>query len=208
MTLGQLFRKAVSELEKRGLAFAVAGAFAADLYRQDPRVTMDIDLGILCDEGAEIVAVSILKGLGLRAVLVREADLKGGPLFAIKARNTTPLIAVGRPPDNPKGFGVDILLPAMPWMGDAVSRAQSNMVDFGFGRVATLTLEDVIAAKLFALRSVPVRAKDLDDLQSIMAAGHTIDRAYLSGRIRRLGITLPTVAKPLLPEALKELIAG
>jgi len=107
---------------------------------------------------------------------------------------------VGRPEGDTPSAGVDILLPAIPWVEDAVSRAQLNAVDFGFGAVPVLTLEDVVIAKLYALRAKPLRVKDLDDLQSIFGADHEMDRAYVAGQMRRFGITVPREAEPFLPD--------
>ena len=47
MSIEQFFKAAVRELDRRNLSFAVAGGLAADLYRTDPRLTMDVDLAIL-----------------------------------------------------------------------------------------------------------------------------------------------------------------
>jgi hypothetical protein len=200
MNLEALFRSAVDELRRRSVPFAVAGGFAADLYRDQPRLTMDVDLGILADTGAAEKAVAVIEALGLQAGIVREADLAGGPLFAIRPRRTAPCVVVGRPPGEPSSPGVDILLPSIPWIADAVRRAQANEVDFGFASVPALTLEDVIIAKLYALRAIPMRAKDLDDLQSILAVGHETDLAYLAGQMRRFNIQVPRAAQPFLPD--------
>ena len=144
--------------------------------------------------------MAIIESLGLEAGIVREADLAGGPMFAIRRKNTRPCVVVGRPAGEPSAPGVDILLPAIPWTPDAVRRAQDNEVDFGFGPVPALTLEDVIVAKLFALLASPMRAKDLDDLQSVFAAGHQIDVPYVAGQMRRFHIAIPRQAHPFLPE--------
>jgi hypothetical protein len=198
MSLEALFRSAVCELRSRGIVFAVAGGLAADLYRDEPRLTMDVDFAILT-ETAE-TAISVIESLGLQAGLAREADLAGGPPFAIRLKNTNPCIVVGRPAGGPGAPGIDILLPAIPWTADAVQRAQANAVDFGFGPVPALTLEDVVVATLHALQAVPMRAKDLDDLQSIFRVDHRFDTPYLAGRLQRFRIVLPRDAKPFLPD--------
>ena len=107
-------------------------------------------------------------------------------------------MVVGRPPDNPSGEGVDILLPSLPWVEPALKRAQVNQVDFGFGTVLVLTLEDAILSKLYALKQL--RAKDLDDLQSIFEAQQETDMPYLAGEMRRIGIAIPSQAEPFLPD--------
>jgi hypothetical protein len=205
MTLEAIFQAAVESLRKRSIDFAVAGGLAADLYRDEPRLTMDVDLGIMTEGDSLKTAISVIESLNLKAGIVREADFAGGPLFAIRRQNTLPYMVVGRPPGEPSAPGVDILLPSIPWTADAIRRAQDNVVDFGFGDVPVLLLEDVIVAKLFALRAHPIRAKDLDDLQSIFAAGHDIDKPYLAGQLRRYRITIPDAAQAFLPKWLLEL---
>jgi hypothetical protein len=205
MSLESLFAAAVRELRERHVPFAVAGGFASALYRREPRLTMDVDLAIVAASHAKETAVAIVEALGLRAGIVREADLTGGPLFAIKRHNTAPCMIVGRSATKAFEGGVDILLPAIPWAAEAVRRAQVNQVDFGFGRVPVLTIEDVVLSKLYALMTPQPRAKDLDDLQSISQAEHELDTPYLAGQIRRLSIVVPRAAMTFLPEALQQL---
>lgn len=203
MSLESLFKDAVNQLENRQVPYAVAGGVAASLYRQEPRMTMDVDLIIMAASGSTETAVSVLQAIGLETGIAREADLAGGPLFAIRRRSTAPFMIVGRSPDKSHEWGVDILLPAMPWAADAVLRAQDNRVDFGFGAVPTLTLEDIILAKLHALASGIPRPKDLDDLQSIYAAnGDEVDTVYLAAQMRRFAFVVPRTADPFLPEGL------
>jgi hypothetical protein len=205
MSLEQLFEAAVRELRKRNVPFAVAGGLAADLYRREPRLTMDVDLGILTESHGKETGVAVIEALGLRAGIARKADLDGGPLFAVRGRNTEPCMVVGRSASKEFAEGVDILLPAIPWVKDAVRRAQANEVDFGFGGVPVLTIEDVILSKLYALMASRLRAKDLDDLQSIFETGHPLDVPYLAGQMRRLKVTPPRTAEAFLPESIRQL---
>jgi hypothetical protein len=205
MSLESLFKDAVRQLEHRQVSYAVAGGLAASLYRQEPRMTMDVDLVIMAESGTTDTAISVLQSIGLEAGIARKADLAGGPLFAIRRRNTAACMVVGRSADKSHAWGVDILLPAMPWVRDAVLRAQDNRVDFGFGGVPTLTLEDIILAKLHALGAGIPRPKDMDDLQSIYAAnGGEIDTVYLAAQMRRFAFTVPRAVEPFIP---KELLA-
>ena len=206
MTLKSLFKAAVAELRKHQIPFAVSGGFAADLYRHEPRLTMDVDLSIATTSKPAETGKNIIQSLGLSAGISREADLAGGPLFAIRRKSTPPCIVVGRPDGQPDQAGVDILLPAIPWVNEAVERAQHNQVDFGFGPVPALTLEDVIIAKLYALNAAQPRAKDLDDLQSIGTSSHTFDAAYLTRRIHDLNIRIPATAKPFIPSGLLSIV--
>ena len=88
MSLDELFQAAVRVLRGRNVPFAVAGGFAADLYRREPRLTMDVDFVILTESHGAQAAVSVVEALGLQAGIVRKADLAGGPQFAIRRRST------------------------------------------------------------------------------------------------------------------------
>ena len=206
MSLRALFEAAVVELRERDVDFAVAGGFAADLYRHQPRLTMDVDLVILTPSDDVNTAVSVIEAIGLKAGVAREADLAGGPLFAKRKKTSAPCMVVGRLPGQPDAEGVDLLLRGLPWVEDAARRAQAHRVDFGFGLLPALTLEDIIVAKLWALRASPPRAKDLDDLQSILDGGHEFDVAYLSGQVARFKITVPAAAEPFLPTSFLRLL--
>jgi len=64
------------------------------------------------------------------------------------------------------------------------------------------SFEDVVLSKLFALNAEHLRAKDLDDLQSIFGTACSIDIDYLSGQMRQFGVTIPRTAEPFLPDEL------
>ncbi len=203
MSLESLFKAATHELDTRHVPYAVAGGLAASLYRKESRLTMDVDLVILTGSESVKTAVAVLEAIGLATGIARKADLAGGPLFAIRRQNTTPCMVVGRAADKSHASGVDILLPSLPWARDAVPRAQDNKVDFGFGPVPVLTLEDIILAKLYALTAGMPRPKDIDDLQSIFEAGcNAMDTPYLAGQMKRLELTIPPTAEPFLPAVL------
>jgi hypothetical protein len=203
MSLESLFKEATRELTAREVQYAVAGGLAASLYRKEPRLTMDVDLVILTEADSVKTAVAVLEAIGLEAGIARQADLAGGPLFAIRRRNTPPCMVIGRLAGKSHPEGVDILLPSMPWARDAVLRAQDNKVDFGFGPVPALTLEDIILAKLYALTAGMPRPKDMDDLQSIFEAdGIELDTPYLAGQMKRLKLAVPATTEPFLPTEL------
>lgn len=202
MSLKSLFKAAVAELRKQRVPFAVAGGFAADLYRLEPRLTMDVDLVILVDDRAMETAKAVIEAIGLRPGIIRRADLAGGPMFAIKRKSTKPCMVVGRKAGDSAGEGVDILLPEIPWVEQAVRRAKNNLVDYGFGPIPALTVEDVIIAKLYALQAADLRAKDMDDLQSIFAAEPKLNMPYIAGQVDRLHLDIKKNAIPFLPTAL------
>ena len=71
MKLEELFERAVKGLRRRGIPFAVAGGFAVDLYRREPRLTMNVDLAIGARSKHVASAKAILESLGLHAGIAR-----------------------------------------------------------------------------------------------------------------------------------------
>jgi hypothetical protein len=199
--LDELFRKICGILTDREIVFAVGGGLAVSLYRAELRATRDIDILILAGEESLDLACGILRSLGLVPGVARKADLEGGPKFLIEAGTSEPQMVVGRPKGDPHGIGVDFLLPPMPWVPDAIRRAQDNRVDYGFGAVPAITIEDAVLAKLAAL-GASGRAKDADDLESMFAANPPLDVEYLAGQMRKLAITVPVGMKNKAPEIL------
>lgn len=202
MNIEVLFKNVVHELKVRRHPFAVAGGLAISLYRFEPRTTQDIDLLILIERDALGEAQEILQSIGLTPQVVREADLKGGPLFTRKAKSSPPQIVVGRFPDRSEGLGVDFILPAMPWFRSAFERAQHHCINFGFGPIPTVTVEDMIIAKLSAFQDSPRRFKDLDDLQSVFKKQQTFDFEYLGAQMRELKLRIPKEIRPDVPKIL------
>lgn len=200
MNLTQFFKDVVKALKDRGVDYALAGGLVASVYRKNERLTNDLDFLITSKAGTEKTATSIIRQFKLVPHTVRNADLAGGPLFAIKKKNTTPYIVAGRPKKDDKAIGLDFILPSMPWFEEAIKRAQYNKIDFGFGPVPSLTKEDVIISKFYSLKNDPTRFNDLDDLKSIMQAGHEIDMPYICGQMQKLKISVPESLKNIIPK--------
>lgn len=200
--LAELFSSSCDELTKRNILFAVAGGFAAVLYRAQDRLTADIDIAITSDGNEQVVAKEIFQTLGLSDVRTsRLADLEGGPLFAIKNKSTPLAIMAGRPKENASAQGLDFILPTVPWVPSALVRAEYHKIDWGFGRIPTLTLEDVIISKLYA-RKANYRPKDEDDLISIFAMKHNLDTDYLNAMMQSLLLTVPKTIRDKAPTLL------
>ncbi len=197
MKLSELFEAAIKELVKLNCAFAVGGGLAADLYRTQSRVTNDADF-LFLTEGLEVeTGRGLLENLDLSVGEVKLHQLVRSPQMNKKSSET--YILVGRKTrDEP---GVDLLLPPFPWFSNALERAKSNLIDFGFGAVPTLTPEDVILAKLFANRP-----KDVDDIISIFESGKSLDIAYLAAEMDRLKFTLPKEAVKNAPMSLQRFV--
>lgn len=109
---------------------------------------------------------------------------------------------VGRKEGDPSAIGLDFILPEMPWFESALARAERNNIDFGFGKVACLTVEDVILSKFYSWKNDQTRFNDLDDLKSIFSANHPLDLAYLAGQMQRLALTVPQPIKKMVPNVL------
>jgi hypothetical protein len=84
---------------------------------------------------------------------------------------------------------VDILIPSLPWVPNAVERAQHNVISYGLFAAPTLTPEDILIAKIFALMIEPNRFQDLDDIKAISTNSKlSLDESYLEARCKELGI--------------------
>ncbi len=188
--------------------FAVAGGIVANLFRPEPRLTQDVDLLLIAEQERETeeLAVKILKKLGLHVGYARESDLRRAPMM--NKKSTPVVMLVGRDKGQEADGGVDILLPRMPWVKSALLRAQHHLVDFGFAKLPTITLEDFIVSKAFALRDNPTRYKDLDDLKSILEGNREADIPYLASEFDRFSLSLPKELLHDLPKALRRALHG
>lgn len=187
-----LFQKCIEALRRHNVTFALGGGLAANVYRNETRDTHDVDVVLIAEDSAQELGEEILKELDLSVGEVTEAQLKGGPLFAIRNRSARVQILVGRVPNDKNKPGVDIILPAMPWAKVAVERAQSNQRDLGLAKpIPVLTIEDLVISKLFAFRDKATRLKDLDDLKAILSNRPTLDNDYLAQRIKEYSLPIP-----------------
>jgi hypothetical protein len=204
MDIDQLFYQVVNTLKQRKVLFAVAGGIAVSLYRKEKRTTMDLDFLLLADDSLECAKEIILE-FGLKPAIARQADLAGGPMVAIKKKSTPPYIVVGRNPEDPESFGIDFLLPNIPWFHQALNRAQDNQIDFGQSTVPVLTIEDIILAKLSALKDKPRQFKHLDDLQSIFSKTQEINLIYLRAQMTQLQLVFAKNLFPNIPKILQKI---
>lgn len=203
MTLSEFFHSVIVLLEKKKVQFALAGGFVASIYRDQPRATQDLDFLLLSGENSEKKAQEILSELNLESLTLRKAQLEGGPMFAIKNKSSPVCIVAGRKQNS---IGVDFLLPTIPWVSEALERAQHNGVDFGFGKVPCITPEDFILSKLYSYENQKTRFMDLDDLQSVFQKKHSIDFVYLKTRMSKLNLKIPAILSSSVPDELRKLI--
>ncbi|MCC6954621.1 MAG: nucleotidyl transferase AbiEii/AbiGii toxin family protein [Deltaproteobacteria bacterium] len=203
MSLETLLGNVVALLEARKCTYALAGGLVSSLYRTQPRTTDDIDFLLDAPDGTAELGVALVRELGLEAHVISRAQLDGGPKFAMKRRSGGDAMVLGRPLEKKTGsvgWGVDFLLSTLPWVPRALERAQHHRVDFGFGAIPCLTLEDLITSKLISCRDER-RFKDLDDLASIFDR-QDFDVSYVLGRMDELGIIIPVSAKRVVPPEL------
>ncbi len=205
MTFEELFRKALARVEEEKIRYALAGGLAVSVYSKEIRTTNDVNLLLWAESKTKEIAERIITAFGLTASIVRKADLEGGPLFAIKRKSTPPYIVVGRKPGDTKEPGLDFILPEMPWFHSALDRAQKNRIDFGIAKIPTLTVEDVIIAKFYSASKDAKRFNDLNDLKSILEAGHQLDFSYLAAQMKALAIRVPRLIEDLVPAELRKI---
>lgn len=194
--LSQLLQKTVATLQHRKIQFCLAGGLVASLYRNTPRLTQDIDIVVLA---ARDEAQSVLEAIGFKTHPITRAKLEGGPLHERRSRKGPILMICS---DREQGVAVDLILPEVPWVPVALDRAQTNSVDFGFGPLPCLTVEDLILSKLYALKNRSDRFQDLDDLKNIFETHNALDVTYLLARMRAIGLTVPTILKSHAPRSL------
>jgi len=199
MNLSESLEQISKELLALNVEFAVAGGLAASLYRDQPRLTDDVDLAVAFSVPV-VKLEAILTKLELSPTRVSEAQLKGGPKHLVKGKLSPIAILVGRAKDK---IGIDLLLPNLSWVETALKRAKSHLTNFGFGPLPTLTAEDVLLAKFHSLTCNSQRFKDLDDIQSIFRAQNSLDLAYLTGQMTILKIPAPLQIEEL-PDAVRQ----
>ncbi len=179
-------KRLVNHLRPWPDCWALCGGVVASVYRDTPRYTGDIDVAII-NHGqtpASTIAESVIRELGLEPNMGFVPDPRGGP----DQKNA---LVCGRGTHDERFIGVDFLLPVFPWVEKGVHRAQANLIDYGFAQVPTLTIEDLMLAKLNALQCIEPRPQDSDDIRSMMRSGLPIDYPYITREARALAITVP-----------------
>lgn len=197
----KLLEEIVFYLAKHEANFALAGGLAASLYRTKPRLTNDVDIALVLgsEKTSKEFARKIFKEAGYKVSL--------GWITSNDKRNVKPIsLVIGQPSKNDLESSVDFILPNLPWVERAVKRAADNIIDFGFAKIPTLTPEDLIIAKAFALELDPSRFQDLDDIKSIFQAKNELDYAYLLAEFERHELRLAKALREHVPKALSRLV--
>lgn len=200
MNLTDFLKKVVAELKESNARYALAGGIVASTYRSIERITKDVDFLLLASGNTSEEASRIIKKFDLDVHVIKKSDLERTPGFSKK--NSPPFIIAGRPEKDSHRIGLDFIMPEMPWFKNAMDRAQENKIDFGFDKIPSMTVEDIIISKLYALYNDSSRFNDLDDLKSIFGAGHDLDLSYISGQMLKLKLAIPLSLKDFAPSAL------
>lgn len=146
-------RYLATALDSEGIAWAVAGAVAANHYRDETRSTMDLDVVLSLSTQSIDVVTQTLEKEGWRTLEVIENWL-------IRAEH----------PDNGR---LDVLVSQTEYEDTAVNRAVRVNLDQEIA-YRTLAIEDVLILKLIA-----DRYRDQADVESILVTEPSLDWQYM-----------------------------
>ncbi len=154
----RLLKKIALQLKKASIPYMVIGGQAVLLYGE-PRLTRDIDitLGIGVD-GLDRVK-KIIQIIGLRSLVQKEKEF-------VQRNMVLPTI------DKGSGIRVDFIFSFSPYERQAIERAKD--IKLGRTSVRYASLEDVVIHKVVA-----GRARDLEDVRSILAKNPGYDSSYI-----------------------------
>jgi hypothetical protein len=195
----QALKKTVAALSELPCRFCLVGGHAASLYRSQERFTKDVDFALVADAKGKsrAIASQAIEKLGMKPVA-------GFMVLGDTEKSQRALCMVtSEPPASELTGLVDILLPEVPWVIDAVGRAQDNLIDLGFAKVPVITAEDLILAKCYAVRNSPDRFQDLDDLKQLFKDVQDLDTDYLRRRLVELKLTIPEHIKQFASDVLR-----
>ena len=205
MTAVELLEQTVHELEKLPCTFALAGGFAATFYRAEPRQTWDVDLLLKTEGNSILLAEELIRHFGMVPRRVTLAQLSQAPGHHKKSSPVAIVAGINEQSKNEQSktaARLDFLLAALPWVNSGLERAQYHRINFPFGSLPTIPIEDLIIAKTFSCAQSTTRLKDLDDILSIFHSGNHLDLDYLTARFDALKLSLPREAERLAPKAL------
>ena len=194
----QALKRTVAALSELPCRFCLVGGHAASLYRSQERFTKDVDFALVADAKGKsrVIASQAIEKLGMKPVAGFMV------LGDAERRERAQCMVTSEPPASELTGLVDILLPEVPWVLDAVGRAQDNLIDLGFAKVPVITPEDLILAKCYAVRNSPDRFQDLDDLKQLFKDVRDLDTDYLRRRLVELKLTIPDQIKQFVPAVL------
>ena len=202
MTFTELFQISVKELVRQKIPFVVGGVLIASIYRLEKRAMMSVQL-IVDSEPKEML---FLEGLLLAKpfeMILPDSNLPRHvtPIDSISQVKKVLFLEVSEDPR----LGLEIVFHNLPWIPEAIERAQYNRLDFGFALLPALTVEDIIVAKLYSSTQSSDRYLDLDDLQNIFQANHDLDLGYITNQINKLSLGFHKSLWEYAPEGLRRI---
>ena len=180
-------RDAVRVFEQHDCLYCLIGGHAASLYRSQERLTRDVDFALLTNSSSNSrkIAEKIIRAIGLEPVLGFIPPTSNEP-----KRKSICMVTAKASDKGSKGI-IDILLPELPWVENAVTRAQENKLNLGFAYVPVITPEDLVVAKCYALRNAPDRFQDLDDLKEIFSSVKDLNFNYINDQLDLHKLEIP-----------------
>lgn len=192
----QLQRISKALLEQRDFQFCICGGLAASLYRKIPRLTEDLYICIYLNSNLTLLSSENLESESKDKAekFIESINLK--PSYGWISSNHKEIsgqicLIIGTNPNDSFECSVDMLLPIFPWVKNAVERSQHNLIDYGFAKLPTMTPEDLIISKSYAVSIQPNRYQDLDDIKNILNDIVLLDKIYIEKELERLKINLP-----------------
>lgn len=146
-----------------GVRWALLGGVAANLYRDRPRLTQDVDVTIEIDRGRWPTLAARVSADG----------------WTLQPQSEYPDVVLLR---GASRLAVDVLLAKTEYQRAALDRAVPQRLALGV-TVPVLTREDIIIHKLIAGRHT-----DIDDVERILAAQPALDLVYLERWIDAWGL--------------------
>ena len=198
----ELLKEAICLLQKHSCSYALSGGFAASLYRQEPRLTQDVDFTLVAKNitEAQKIATTVQSSLNLSSGKLTEALLIKAP--QMNKKQSPVMSLAGRTKD--KLSGVDFLFETFPWAKIGVERALN--VNFKFAIIPTLTAEDLLISKAYTMTFHQVRYKDLDDFEQIAINQEIkLDYIYLAQQFEQLKLCIPRDLEKKVPKQISRI---
>ena len=161
--LVEALKAASTLLTSHGIAHALLGGMAANLYRQEARATQDVDFGI--------------KATPAETFAIVDSFSKAGWTAELRARKAEALRLAHD--DLPR---IGLLIAGTPFEENAIARAATLTIDDH--ELAIVTPEDLIVYKLIA-----GRARDYEAVAAILNASGQIDEGYVTGWLEQFGLS-------------------
>jgi hypothetical protein len=169
MVFQRLLKKLSLELRRVSIPYMVIGGQAVLLYGE-PRLTRDIDitLGVGVDELDKVKRVAL--AIGLKILVENDRQF-------VERNMVLPTI------ETESGVRVDFIFSFSPYERQAIERGKH--IRLGRTLVRYASLEDVVIHKVIA-----GRARDVEDIRSILLKNPKYDSDYISGWLREFDNSL------------------